>query len=202
MRKKALIAGLCICIMLGTAGCKGRVQSLKLSQVKEEMILLRSNGSVQSGSYEAFDQVYYDKDGLKNFMESAIEQFNREQGKDTVKLTKLKIEKKGSEKVAKSIITYDSVEIYNKMNGVDAVSYSMKEAEEAGVFPEEITVAADGSRVKKDEVTGHSAYKVLVIQFEGNIILPDTVKYYADAMLLAPNTVETTEDKKAVIVYK
>lgn len=202
MKRKALTVGLCICLMLGMTGCKGRIQSLKLSEIKKETVLLRSDGSVQTGSYELFDQVYYDKADLKKFMTNAIEQFNREEGEDSVKLNKLKIEEIGSDKVAKSIITYDSVEIYNKMNGVDAVSYTMSEAKEAGVIPEEVTVAADGSRVNADEVTSHSDYKVLVIQFEGNIMLPDTVKYYSDVMLLAPDTVETTEDTKAVIVYK
>ena len=65
-----------------------------------------------------------------------------------------------------------------------------------------MTVAADGSRVNQKKVTDNTEYKVLVIQIKGDLIFPDAVKYYSNAMLLAPNTVETTGEERAVIVYK
>lgn len=202
MKKKALMLGLCLCLMFSVTGCKGRIQSLKLADIKDETVLLRSDGSVQSGAYEAFDEVYYDKDDLKSFMEKNIDEFNEEQGEECVKLNKLKIEENGTKHIAKAIVTYDNMKLYSVMNNIDATSYTMEEAKEAGVLPEILTVAADGSRVNQKEVTDNTEYKVLVIQIKGDLMFPDTVKYYDNAMLLAPNTVETTGEERAVIVYK
>ena len=182
MKKRALIVGLCLCMMLSGTGCRGKEHSLKLENIKDETVLLRKDGSVQSGAYEAFDEVYYDKEDLKIFMKSTIEQFNREQGEDCVKLSKLKIEKNGTKNIAKAIVTYHNVKQFSIMNGVAAQSYTMKEAKEAGILPEEFMVAADGSRVPQNEVTKNTDYKVLVIQIKGELIFPDTVKYYKDAM--------------------
>ncbi|HAU85515.1 MAG TPA: hypothetical protein DCW90_08440 [Lachnospiraceae bacterium] len=202
MKRKALMVGLCICLMLAATGCKSRVHSLKLADIKDETVLLRSDGSVQSGAYEAFDEPYYDEDDLKAFMESAINTFNEEQGEECVKLNKLKIEENGTKHIAKAIVTYDNMKLYSAMNNIEAASYSMEEAKEAGVLPEIMTVAADGSRVSQKEVTDNTEYKVLVIQIKGDIMFPDAVKYYSNVMLLAPNTVETTGEEQAVIVYK
>lgn len=202
MKRKGLTVGLCICLMLTVTGCKGRVRSLKLADIKDETVLLRSDGSVQSGAYEAFDEPYYDEDDLKTFMKTNIETFNREQGEDCVKLNKLKIEENGAKHIAKAIVTYDNMKLYKAMNNIDAACYSMEEAKEAGVLPEIMTVAADGSRVSQKEVTDNTELKVLVIQIKGDLIFPNSVKYYANAMLLAQNTVETTGEERAVIVYK
>lgn len=202
MKRKALTVGLCICLMLTVTGCKGRVRSLKLADIKDETVLLRSDGSVQSGAYESFDQLYYDEDDLKSFMETSISTFNEEQGEECVKLNKLKIEENGTKHIAKAIVTYDNMKLYSVMNNIDAACYSMEEAKEAGVLPEIMTVAADGSRVNQKKVTDNTEYKVLVIQIKGDLIFPDAVKYYSNAMLLAPNTVETTGEERAVIVYK
>ena len=72
MKRKALTVGLCICLMLTVTGCKGRVRSLKLADIKDETVLLRSDGSVQSGAYESFDQLYYDEDDLISEETTAI----------------------------------------------------------------------------------------------------------------------------------
>lgn len=202
MKKKAFMAGLCICLMLSVTGCKGRLETLKVSEVKEETVLLRRDGSVQSGAYETFDKSYYKEDELKSFMKAEIEEYNQEHGEDKVKLTKLKIADNGSKQVAKAIVTYQDVETFSQMNNIEAAQYTMEQAVEANVFPEELTVAADGSRVGQDEVVKNKDYKVLVIQIKGDVLLPDTVKYYKNAMLLSSNKVEATGEELAVIVYK
>lgn len=196
------MAGLCICLMLSVTGCKGRLETLKVSEVKEETVLLRRDGSVQSGAYETFDKSYYKEDELKSFMKAEIEEYNQEHGEDKVKLTKLKIADNGSKQVAKAIVTYQDVETFSQMNNIEAAQYTMEQAVEANVFPEELTVAADGSRVGQDEVVKNKDYKVLVIQIKGDVLLPDTVKYYKNAMLLSSNKVEATGEELAVIVYK
>ncbi|SET49107.1 hypothetical protein SAMN04487772_1258 [[Clostridium] polysaccharolyticum] len=194
--------GLCICLMLSVTGCKGRLEALRLADVKSETILLRSDGSVQSGAYESFNEIYYDQAELKKFMKKQIEDFNREQGEECVKLEKFKIEKRDSKHIAKAVVTFDNVKRYGLMNQSEIAEYTMKEAKEAGVLPEVFTVASDGSRVNQNKVTENADYKVLVMKMKGKVIFPDTVKYYKDVMLLSPNTVETTEEERAVIVYK
>ncbi|MBR3772499.1 MAG: hypothetical protein IKL07_09535, partial [Clostridium sp.] len=77
-----------------------------------------------------------------------------------------------------------------------------EEAVEAGILPEILNVASDGSRVERDEVTAKKEYKVLTIQAKANIMLPESVQYYVNAMLLSLKTAETTGEELAVIVYK
>lgn len=202
MKKKTLAVGLCVCLMLSGTGCKGKLKTLKLSDIKEETVLLRKDGSVQSGSYEEFKEIYYEADELKSFMESEIEKYNREHGEDMVTLTKVKVSKSGSKNVARAIVTYHDVETYSKMNNLEAAHYTMSEAKEASVLPDELIVAADGKRINKEKLENDEDFKVLVIQMKGDILLPDTVKYYKNAMLLSANKVETTEDGPAVIIYK
>lgn len=202
MKKKALIMVLCICMVLLCTGCKSKVQSLELSELEDETVLLRSDGTVQSGSFEEFDAYYYKEDEVEMFMENAITQFNEQQGEDCVELSKFSFDDSSGKKIAKAIFTYDNFEAYSALNGIDAACYTMKEAKEAGVLPAKFTIAADGSRTDQKEVTQNSDYKVLVIQYKADIILPDAVKYYSNAMLLSSNTVETTGEEVAVIVYK
>lgn len=191
-----------ICMVLLCTGCKSKVQSLKLSELEDETVLLRSDGTVQSGVFEEFDAYYYKEDELETFMKNAITQFNEQQGEDCVKLSKFELDDSSGKKIAKAIFTYDNFEAYSALYGIDAACYTMKEAKEAGVLPAKFTIAADGSRTDQKEVTQNSDYKVLVIQYKADIILPDAVKYYSNAMLLSSNTVETTGEEVAVIVYK
>lgn len=193
---------LCICLVLFCTGCKSKVQSLKLSELEGETLLLRSDGTIQSGAYEEFDAYYYKEDEAEEFMKNAITQFNEKQGEDCVKLSKFQLEDSSEKTIAKAVFTYDNLEAYSALNGIEAACYTMKEAKEAGVLPAKFTIAADGSRTDQKEVTQNSDYKVLVIQYKADIILPDAVKYYSNAMLLSSNTVETTGEEAAVIVYK
>lgn len=201
MSKKTFAIALCICMLLSGTGCK-KVESLQLSDIQEETVMLRSDGTVQSGAYELFEEPYYKEDDLKAFINKEINQFNEEHGEKSVKLSQLEIGKSGHKKIAKAIFTYDDISSYSALNQVDAKCYTMEEAIEAGVLPEILNVAADGSRVSRDEVAAKKDYKVLTIQAKADIILPEFIQYYANAMLLSLKTAETTGEELAVIVYK
>ena len=164
--------------------------------------MIRSDGTVQSGSYEVFEEPYYKEADLKEFMNETIDQFNEEHGKDSVKLSQFTIDKSGKKKIAKAIFTYNSISSYSALNQIEANCYTMEEAVEAGILPEILNVASDGSRVERDEVTAKKEYKVLTIQAKANIMLPESVQYYVNAMLLSLKTAETTGEELAVIVYK
>lgn len=202
MSKKTFMVLLVICILCSVTGCKNKVQVLKIDDVEKETLLFCGNGKVQSGSSEKLDKYYYEEEDLKRFIKDNIAEFNEVWGKNSVELTKFRVEKENTEKVAKAILTYDNLEAYCALNGVDVKCYSMSEAKEAGVLPAKFTVAVDGSRTDQNEVTQKEDYQVLVIKTTADVVLPETVKYYSDAILLSSNTVETTEDKVAVIVYK
>lgn len=201
MSKKTFAIALCVCMLLSGTGCK-KVESLQLSNVEEETVMIRSDGTVQSGAYELFEEPYYKEEDLKAFITEEIDQFNEEHGEKSVKLSQLEIGKSGKKKIAKAIFTYDDISSYSALNNVDAKCYTMEEAIEAGVLPEILNVAADGSRVLRDEVAAKEDYKVLAIQVKADIILPEAVKYYVNAMLLSLKTAETTGEELAVIVYK
>ncbi len=202
MKKSAFILMLCISLACCTTGCKGKVQSLKLSEIKDETVLLRSDGSVQSAAYEEFDKYYYDEKELEEYMEAVIEDYNERNGEKSVKLAKFDLEKVNGKNIAKAIFSYKDLATYCEMNGVAATTYTIEEAKAAGVLPTTFTNAADGTKIDQNAVTENSNYKVLVIQVKADIMLPDSVKYYSNAMLLNSNSVETTGEQTAVIVYK
>lgn len=193
---------LCICMAISLAGCNGRLQSLNISDIKDETFLLRSDGSVQYAAYEEFDKYYYREDELEEFMKNTIESYNEQQGEEVVELTKFKVVSVNDKNYAKAIFTYDSLGVYCEMNDVKAQTYSMKEAKAKGVLPTTFTMASDGSKTDQKEVTSNEDYKVLTIAIKADVILPSTVKYYTNAMILSSNSVETTGEDVAVIVYK
>ena len=193
---------LCISLIFCTTGCKSKVQSLKLSEIKDETFLLRSDGSVQSASYEEFEKYYYREEELKEFMADIMEDYNERNGEKSVKLTKFDLEKVNGKDIAKAIFSYKDLASYCEMNGIAAAIYTMEEAKQAGVLPTTFTNAADGSKIDQNAATKDSDFNVLVIQVKADVILPDSVKYYSNAMLLSSNSVETTGEEAAVIVYK
>lgn len=194
---------LCICMAISLAGCKSKLQSLSIADIKDETFLLRSDGSVQSAAYEEFDNYYYREEELEEFMENTIESYNEQQGENVVELTKFKVEEDADGKnYAAAIFTYDSLAVYCEMNGVEAQTYTMKEAKAKGILPTTFTVASDGSKTAQKEVSANEDYKVLAISIKADVYLPSTIKYYTNAMILSSNSVETTGEDVAVIVYK
>ena len=194
---------LSICMAVSLAGCKSKLQSLSIADINDETFLLRSDGSVQSAAYEEFEKYYYQQDELEEFMQDTIKSYNEQQGEEVVELTKFKVEENASGKnYATAIFTYDSLAVYCEMNGVEAQTYTMKEAKAKGVLPTTFTMASDGSKVSQKEVSDNEDYKVLTISIKADVYLPNTVKYYTNAMILSSNSVETTGEDVAVIVYK
>lgn len=188
-----VIMGLCF-----MTGCK-KGTTLKLSDVTESTILLYGNGSIQGASVEAFDESYYDKNELKDFIKSDIETFNSKDGnEDAVKLNSYDV----SNETAKVLLTYRDMDVYDAYNSSDIKSLTMDEAMNQGILPDTLTDAASGEKVSKEDVTKHTEYMIVTVSEVIDVKVEGTVKYYSNAMLLDEQTMQSEADKNAIIVYE
>lgn len=179
-------------------GCK-KGTSLKLSDVNESTILLLGSGGVQSASVEEFDKSYYDKDELKDFIKEDIAAFNSEDGnKDAVKLEDFNV----SDNIAKVLLTYKDIDLYNEYNSSDIQVLTMEEAVEQDIFPDTLKDVIDSSDVAKADVTENSEYMVVVANEVMDIKTEGKIKYYSEAMLLNEQTAQSVEGKETIIVYE
>ncbi|SFR75853.1 hypothetical protein [Anaeromicropila populeti] len=197
MKKIALTVGLCLCTCM-LAGCKSKMKSLDMDDVKTSTILIRSDGTVQSSSVENFEKEYYSESELKDFIDDAVSEYNDKTGEKVIKLEDCEV----NDQKASMILTYDSLEHYKQLNEVETVSYTMEEAVDADIFPEKFVNAVDGSEALLKEVTADTSYKVLYVEEATEVIVPEAIKFYSNAMLLRADSVQTTGEEPAVIIYK
>lgn len=190
-----LVAIMGLCCM---TGCK-KGTSLKLSEIGESTILLLGSGSVQGAAVEEFDKSYYDKDELKEFIKSDIETFNSEDNKDdAVKLEDFNV----TDKTAKVLLTYKSIDLYNEYNSSELQVMTMSEAVEKNVLPETLLDAISSKETAKADVTANSDYMVAVVNELINVKTEGNIKYYSEAMLLNEQTAQSMEGKNTIIVYE
>jgi len=197
MKKFALTMIMCLSTVL-FVGCNNKVQSLRMGDIANETILVRSNGTIQSAANEDFEKDYYDEKELKAFMEENVEYYNSTHEKDAVKITKVKVD--GNK--AKAIFTYKDLETYCELNGMEAHLYTMEEADAAGILPDKLVNASDNSDVEKESVLKHSDLNVFAISAKMDIMLPNNIMYYVNGAFLSPTKLEASGEGLTVIVYK
>ena len=79
--RKACMAG--ISVLIGISMLAGCGKSL---DADTDTVYVRKNGTVLSVDVEALDKDYYDETELKEFVDSAVEEYNTENGKNSVKV--------------------------------------------------------------------------------------------------------------------
>ncbi|MDD6207545.1 MAG: hypothetical protein PUB10_03380 [Clostridiales bacterium] len=187
---------LLVCSVLIT-GC-GSGKKLSLADCTDTTILIHKDGSVDQVIVEAFDESYYDKEELKNFINTQVDAYNTQNKDHKMKASSLK--EKG--KNMKIKLEYDSLESYASFNSVTADTFGVEKASEIQIIPDTFVSVLDSKTVDSSEITGNSKYQILYINDDCNIRMEAKMKYYSGAVVLNNTTVQTTSGEPAVIVYE
>lgn len=189
MGKKMRHAVLAIILCLGMlAGCGSGISA------DENTVFVKKDGSVVSVDVENFDANTYDEQGLKEYVEQTISEYNEENGKNLVKLKNLSV-KDGQ---AKLTLQYASAADYRKLSGIDFFAGTLAEALAAGyTFDADFASVKDGVPFACDtgEFINDSSYKVVIIKGNTNVQVKGKIAYVstANTKLLDGSTVSIRE---------
>ena len=115
--------GLTIMICAGMlAGCGSSLEA------DTNTVYVSKHGKVVSMDVEQLDQSYYDETELKEFVDSAVDEYNTENGKNSVKVDDLTVE----DGTAKLRMDYETVDDYTAFNGVELYEGKIVQALAAG----------------------------------------------------------------------
>lgn len=143
---------------------------------KESTVFVLKNGKVVSTDVEQFSTDTYNEEELKKYIDSAIDEYNTINGKNSVKLKKLSVE----DNVAKLSLIYEDVNDYSKFNGIELFSGTIAEALAQGYSFSEDFAKIDGDKITEcdsDEINSLSGYNVAVIKNNVNLNVYGEIKY-------------------------
>lgn len=190
MRKRITKAVLTFILCLGMlAGCGSKISA------DESTVFVQKDGSVVSVDVEEFDSNTYDEQGLKDYVEQTVSEYNEQNGKNQVKFKKLSV-KDGK---AELTMEYATAADYRKLNGIDFFAGTLAEALAAGYsFDCEFASVKDGSPVEvcdTGEFINDSSYKVVIIKGNTNLQVKGEIAYIStvNTKLLDGSTVSIKE---------
>ena len=64
----------------------------KSLEADRDTVYVQKRGAIISAAIADFDKDYYDEEELKSFVEKRVEEYQKEQGKDSVKIDKFSVE--------------------------------------------------------------------------------------------------------------
>ena len=160
--------GLTIMICAGMlAGCGSSLEA------DTNTVYVSKHGKVVSMDVEQLDQSYYDETELKEFVDSAVDEYNTENGKNSVKVDDLT--------VAKLRMDYETVDDYTAFNGVELYEGKIVQALAAGYdFDTDFAgVDKDGSvtGVTRGDILAQEDLKVVIIKANTDVKIDGKILY-------------------------
>lgn len=179
-------------------GCSHKKGQLNLSDLKTSTLYVEADGKLQMADIEVFDKEYYDQKELKEFINTAVDEYQKEAGEESVSCSDVSV----SSDMAKALFHFRSVKDYNNFINNNAQILTVQEASSNIVLPEVFVSAEDGSKVSKEDVLKNDKYQLLIIQEALDIQVEGTIHCYSNAMLLNDTTVQITGEDVSVIVFE
>ena len=166
-----------ICISLVCVMMTGLFSACgKSLEADRDTVYVQKRGAVVSAAIADFDKDYYDEEELKSFVEQRVEEYQKEQGKDSVKIDKFSVE----EGVAKLYMKYDDYEVYQDFNEVKLFAGTVPQALAAGYdFDTEFTKVEDGKAAGSIENTEvvDTDYKVVILSEKVEVKVDGVIQY-------------------------
>ena len=164
--------GLTIMICAGMlAGCGSSLEA------DTNTVYVSKHGKVVSMDVEQLDQSYYDETELKEFVDSAVDEYNTENGKNSVKVDDLTVE----DGTAKLRMDYETVDDYTAFNGVELYEGKIVQALAAGYdFDTDFAgVDKDGSvtGVTREDILAQEDLKVVIIKANTDVKIEGKILY-------------------------
>lgn len=186
-------------LLLGLAGCSEKEKALNAEELTASTLLAKSNGVIQVGTLETFDEPYYDLTELKNFITKEIAAHNQRAGKD--KITFDNIIKQGNNAIM--VLTYAGMDQYTTFNKVKAAYFSGGVSEVLLELPATLVNAKNEALASTQEILQNKDYKILVLYEPYNIIVDGKVKFYSENVKpISSNEVSGASEGMTVVVFK
>ena len=169
--KKIISISLVCLLMAGLFSACG-----KSLEADRDTVYVQKKGTVIGAAIADFDKDYYDQEELKAFAEEKVEAYQKEHGKDSVKIDEFSVE----EKVAKLYMKYASCEDYQAFNEVTLFSGTIPQALAAGYdFNTGFTEIKDGKSAGTvdNKTIVDTDYKVVILSEKVDV---KVVAYGAD----------------------
>ncbi len=145
----------------------------------KSMLTLTEQGQIVCEEVSPFESEYYSKSELKTFVKDEISKYNKEHGKDAIKLDTISVKNKKA--YVKS--TYASAKDYSKFTGITASAGTMKKMKDKFDFNEVFMSVEKGKKtdaVKTVDVTAQGKLKVLVVKENLTVTVPGKICYVSD----------------------
>lgn len=198
MKKLILCTALVLTFLLA-AGCQKKDIKLSAENVKTNTLLVKSDGTVQSGTVETFDKEYYSEEELKQYINDQITEFNQANGQDAMVLDSLTV-KDGS---AILVLNYSSLDNYDAFYKVENTLTTTAAARNKEVdLPDVFISSDDGAYASFDAALENDKYKVLIIHENTDVYVDGSIVYYSGGVLESKTKLQTGTDDETVIIYK
>lgn len=199
MQKRNGIVSFC-CLLLCTlflTGCGGEVK-LSADMVEENTVLVRADGTMEQMLIENFAKEYYSEQGLKEFAEEQISEYNRSVDEERISLEHMEVENKK----ACVLLAYKTVEDFNDFNTLDARLTTVADAKKEGLLPDKLEKAQGEESVSLSDAELSDDWHVFFFQGNFDIQVSGDMKYYSNAIFLSKKVVKANDKETAVVIFK
>ena len=189
MKKRTLLALGLVTATVALSSCNSMPKEIKVEDIKEETLYMRSDGSGQVAYVEDFKEKYLKLDELKGYISSELSAYN--------------IELKGGK--VRVVLTFKSIEVYTAFNS--------KKGENNTKFPTvsealsefgELTFTEAGSEGNIKKAAAEvltDKYNIAVIEGPMLFQTGNKIKYYSGGTPEDEHHIRVDEGNKAVVVY-
>lgn len=197
MGRNYMFSCLLLAVMLIATGC-GQQEKLSTDMLKDTTVLVRSDGSMEQYIVENFNKSYYNLNDLKEFAKEKIEEYNDLYKGDPVSLEWVRTE----DKKVTMLLSYASVEDFAQFNSQKASFMTVAEARKEGSLPEMLYSSGEDKEISTEEAKPADEWFVFFLDADSNIQITGEMKYYQNAALLNPVSIQAKEGKMAVVIFK
>jgi len=195
--KRIAFLSVMVLMVVSFAGCKKGNVSIKTSQIETNTMLIKSDGTVQAAVVESFDKDYYDLEELKTFINERVAQFNKNAGKENAVVLDSLEKKKGN---AVMVLQYDNMEDYAKFNETDAQYLTSITQDTLSQIPDMLKTPDGEKTISKEELLTMKNVKVVILNEEYHLILPENIQYYTGGDLTGKKEIDAAA-QGCVVVY-
>lgn len=160
---KTLALAFCI-LMLGLTACGSKAEEESAADASVSSVSVNKDGSITSKIVEDFAESYYDVDGLKSMIETAIAEYKSQN--DAAQISLKKCEK--TEGAIEVLIEFGSFSDYAGFNEEDFFAGTIQAANQAG-YDLNVTLQAtsdslEKASISKPELLGMGDHHIIIIE--------------------------------------
>lgn len=196
--KKLSFLFVMVLLLTTLAGCKKGNVTIKTSEIEQNTMLVKSDGTIQVATVEEFNQDYYDLNELESFIHDNITEFNQKVGNDKA-IVLDSLDKKKDKAIM--VLEYANMEFYAQFNEVEAALLEEVTGDTVKSFATTL-IQAGKEEADSAEFESLKNAKAIVLNEEYDLLLGEKIRYYSkNSTYVDDHKVHTSPDGTSVIIY-